>query len=164
MIDLKTIGSNIKKLRTLQKLSQGDLAEKCGFRQTKISRIESGGSDVTFPDLNTISNALNVDFVSLIATEDNEYISVKGEQKKILDGYVSASEKEKQTVKYVLNIVELGENKDEELIELMRVCKIVNKKHRRIILEAVQKAITLSHEDNVTEFKTKLKAFNESGK
>ena len=59
------IGQRIKALRTEQKLTQGELAERAGLQLTHISRIEAGKYSVGIDTLSAIANVLGkqLDFV-----------------------------------------------------------------------------------------------------
>lgn len=57
---LKKLGGNIKKLRESKGISQQDLAAKCNFESTNMSRIEAGRSNFTVSTLHKIANSLGV--------------------------------------------------------------------------------------------------------
>lgn len=59
------IGQRIKALRTEQKLTQGELAERARLQLTHISRIEAGKYSVGIDTLSAIANVLGkqLDFV-----------------------------------------------------------------------------------------------------
>ncbi len=56
----KRFGTKIKELRKEKKLSQETFAEMCGFARTYISRIETGGSNVSLDAIETLANALEI--------------------------------------------------------------------------------------------------------
>jgi transcriptional regulator with XRE-family HTH domain len=57
---LVTIGSRIKKIRTLKQMTQYELALLCNFEKASMSRIESGKTNVTILTLSKIGRALQV--------------------------------------------------------------------------------------------------------
>ena len=59
------VGKRIQQIRIEKKLSQQDLAAKCNFEKSNMSRLESGGANATLSTLNIVSNALNVEPVEL---------------------------------------------------------------------------------------------------
>lgn len=56
----KLIGERIKMLRAAHNISQQDLAAKCNFEKSNMSRIESGNVNATVSTLNKIAVALNI--------------------------------------------------------------------------------------------------------
>lgn len=58
---LKAIGDNIRRRRIERKLSQQDLATRCGVSRKHINRIEAGESEPGASVLYLISDALEVD-------------------------------------------------------------------------------------------------------
>jgi len=60
------VGKRIKELRVLKEISQIELAEKCGFERTNMSRIESGRTNPTLSTLYKISQALGVSLDELV--------------------------------------------------------------------------------------------------
>jgi ribosome-binding protein aMBF1 (putative translation factor) len=59
------IGKQIQKLRELKGLSQQDLAAKCNFEKSNMSRLEAGRVNPTISTLEKVANALNVSLVEL---------------------------------------------------------------------------------------------------
>jgi transcriptional regulator with XRE-family HTH domain len=51
------IGRRIKELRILKNISQLELAEKCDFERSNLSRIEAGRTNLTLSSLNKIASA-----------------------------------------------------------------------------------------------------------
>jgi transcriptional regulator with XRE-family HTH domain len=56
----KRFGARIKELRKASGLSQEDFAAKCGFVRTYMSRIETGGANVSLDAIETLATALRV--------------------------------------------------------------------------------------------------------
>ena len=60
MIDIKIIGSNIRKERKNQMLTIEQLAEKAGITDNFLGKIERGESMPSLPTIDSIACALNV--------------------------------------------------------------------------------------------------------
>jgi transcriptional regulator with XRE-family HTH domain len=60
------VGKRIRSLREQKGISQQDLAAKCNFEKSNLSRIEAGKNNLTLKTLNKISTALEVSIVSLL--------------------------------------------------------------------------------------------------
>ena len=54
------VGKQIQKLRILRGLSQQDLAAKCDFEKSNMSRLEAGKVNCTLSTINKIATALDV--------------------------------------------------------------------------------------------------------
>lgn len=67
---LIAIGKNIKKIRENKNVSQAELAARCNYEKSNMSRIESGKTNMTIGTLLTISNALDISFFTLIQVDD----------------------------------------------------------------------------------------------
>lgn len=63
---LKAIGLRIKNTRVSKAISQQELAAACNFEKSNMSRIESGGSNITIYTLQKIASALNVRLTDLV--------------------------------------------------------------------------------------------------
>jgi putative transcriptional regulator len=62
----KRLGYRIKKLRQINTdLSQYAFAEKCGFTQPYMNRVENGLANPTVSTLNTLASALGVSIKDL---------------------------------------------------------------------------------------------------
>ena len=59
------VGKQIQKLRELKGLSQQDLAAKCNFEKSNMSRLEAGRVNPTLSTLEKVANALDVTLVEL---------------------------------------------------------------------------------------------------
>ena len=158
MINTALIGNKIKEIREKLNLNQGDLAEKTGFNQSKISRLEKGNADLTVSDVLAICEALNVGIEKILSVKDKGYIEIKGEEYQLIERLRDAPEKDKQIVNLILNISE--NNVDNEIIELMNVLKTVDKKHRPMILDSIKKALELTHKEKIVSLENKLNALN----
>lgn len=60
------IGDKIKEIRIQKGLTQLDLAAKCNFEKSNMSRIESGRTNLTVKTMFTISIALGVKIRDLV--------------------------------------------------------------------------------------------------
>ena len=56
----KRFGTKIREMRKAKGLSQEDFAERCGFARTYMSRIETGGSNLSLDAIETLATALQV--------------------------------------------------------------------------------------------------------
>lgn len=63
---LTQLGRRIREIRIQKKIKQQDLAAKCNFEKSNMSRIEGGRSNVTILNLVKISQALEVDLTDLL--------------------------------------------------------------------------------------------------
>jgi transcriptional regulator with XRE-family HTH domain len=59
------VGKRIQALRESKGISQQDLASKCNFEKSNMSRIEAGRVNSTLATLSKISKALNVNIAEL---------------------------------------------------------------------------------------------------
>lgn len=63
------IGDKIKETRELKGLGQQDLAAKCNFEKSNMSRIEAGRTNLTLKNAYKISQALGVRLKELVDVE-----------------------------------------------------------------------------------------------
>lgn len=77
------IGNKIKELRIQKGLTQEELADKTGLSTRTIQRIENGDVDPRIYTLNSIAEALNIDYEELIKEEVKAEVN-KNEQAKWL--------------------------------------------------------------------------------
>jgi transcriptional regulator with XRE-family HTH domain len=59
------VGRRIQEIRIEKNLSQQDLAAKCNFEKSNMSRLEAGRSNATLSTLEVVSNALEIDVIEL---------------------------------------------------------------------------------------------------
>lgn len=59
------VGKQIQKLRESKGISQQDLAAKCNFEKSNMSRLESGRVNPTLSTLEKIANALEITLAEL---------------------------------------------------------------------------------------------------
>lgn len=65
---LTAIGKNIKKIRENKNISQAELAARCNYEKSNMSRIEAGRTNLTIGTLLNISQALDIPIISLLET------------------------------------------------------------------------------------------------
>ena len=59
------VGKRIQEIRIEKEMSQQDLAAKCNFEKSNMSRLESGGANATLLTIQIVANALGVPAVEL---------------------------------------------------------------------------------------------------
>jgi transcriptional regulator with XRE-family HTH domain len=59
------VGKRIQEIRIEKNLSQQDLAAKCNFEKSNMSRLEAGRSNATLSTLDIVSKALEVEVIEL---------------------------------------------------------------------------------------------------
>ena len=59
------VGKRIQKIRIEKNISQQDLAAKCNFEKSNMSRLEAGRANATLSTLETVSRALGIEIVEL---------------------------------------------------------------------------------------------------
>ena len=62
---LIALGKKIKEERLLKKLSQTEIAYRCGFDKSNFNTIESGKRNVTVSSLLKIAKALDISLIDL---------------------------------------------------------------------------------------------------
>jgi transcriptional regulator with XRE-family HTH domain len=63
---LEKLGSKIRQYRNEKKLSQEELAYLCGFDRTYISLVERGKRNLSFSNLCTFADSLNISLSELL--------------------------------------------------------------------------------------------------
>ncbi len=63
---IQFVGSNIRRIRIEQKLTQVELANRCDFEKPNMRRIEAGKNNLTLKSLYKIAEALDVPIENLI--------------------------------------------------------------------------------------------------
>ncbi len=59
------VGKRIQKIRIEKNMSQQDLAAKCNFEKSNMSRLEAGRANATLSTLKTVSKALEINIIEL---------------------------------------------------------------------------------------------------
>lgn len=67
------VGNHVRQLRRRNGLSQGALAESCGFSQQYLSELENGKRNPTIITLFEISQALGVEVHTLLLPSISEF-------------------------------------------------------------------------------------------
>lgn len=67
---LEAFGQNVRKFRIEQGLSQEQLADNAGLHRTYIGMIERAEKNITLCNIEKIANALSVNIVALLSTNN----------------------------------------------------------------------------------------------
>lgn len=67
---LGKLGQRIREIRTLRGMTQGELAERVGFRASYFSQIENGGKGATLDTLAAVAAALGMTLSELVLGVD----------------------------------------------------------------------------------------------
>ncbi|WP_395048876.1 helix-turn-helix domain-containing protein [Flavobacterium sp.] len=59
------VGKRIQEIRIEKKISQQDLAAKCNFEKSNMSRLEAGRANATLSTLEKICDALQINYIEL---------------------------------------------------------------------------------------------------
>ncbi|TRX23460.1 helix-turn-helix transcriptional regulator [Flavobacterium franklandianum] len=59
------VGKQIQKIRKEKNIGQQDLADKCNFEESKISRLEAGRANATLSTLEIVSKVLEINTIEL---------------------------------------------------------------------------------------------------
>jgi len=59
------VGKRIAEIRIEKNVSQQDLASKCNFEKSNMSRLEKGNSNATLSTLEKVCEALQIDLIEL---------------------------------------------------------------------------------------------------
>lgn len=62
----RKLGANIKKIRLVKKMSQGDLCRKLSVDRAYMSNVENGKKNPTLVTITRIADALNVSLDTLL--------------------------------------------------------------------------------------------------
>ena len=66
----KQVGKRIQKIRKEKNISQQDLAAKCIFEKSNMSRLEAGKANATLSTLEIVSKALEINVIELFRFND----------------------------------------------------------------------------------------------
>lgn len=61
----ENVGKRIQEIRIEKNISQQDLAAKCNFEKSNMSRLEAGRANATLTTLEKICDALQVNYIEL---------------------------------------------------------------------------------------------------
>jgi len=59
------VGKRIQEIRIEKNVTQQDLAAKCNFEKSNMSRLEKGNANATLSTLEKVCDALQIDYVEL---------------------------------------------------------------------------------------------------
>lgn len=65
------VGKKIKECRERIGISQQELADRCDFEKSNVSRIEAGRTNPTLKSLLLISKALDIPLITFFESEEN---------------------------------------------------------------------------------------------
>lgn len=66
----RMLSANVRGFRYAKRLSQEELAERCGLHRTYIGSVERGERNVTLSTLETLALALDVSIIELLSKRD----------------------------------------------------------------------------------------------
>lgn len=66
---LIAIGKNIRRIREGENISQAELAARCNYEKSNMSRIESGKTNLTIGTLLNIAKSLDTTIINLITID-----------------------------------------------------------------------------------------------
>ena len=66
---LIAIGRNIRKIREEKNISQAELAARCNYEKSNMSRIESGKTNLTIGTLLNIAKSLDTTIINVITVD-----------------------------------------------------------------------------------------------
>ncbi|MGK4566308.1 helix-turn-helix domain-containing protein [Flavobacterium sp. 3HN19-14] len=64
------VGKRIQEIRIEKQISQQDLAAKCNFEKSNMSRLEAGRANATLSTIETVAKALNVPAIEFFKFKD----------------------------------------------------------------------------------------------
>ena len=59
------VGKRILEIRNQKKISQQELASKCNFEKSNMSRLEKGNVNATLSTLEKVCDALQIEYIEL---------------------------------------------------------------------------------------------------
>jgi transcriptional regulator with XRE-family HTH domain len=59
------VGKRIVEIRTQKNISQQELASKCNFEKSNMSRLEKGNANATLSTLEKVCDALQIEYIEL---------------------------------------------------------------------------------------------------
>jgi transcriptional regulator with XRE-family HTH domain len=74
----RTVGRNIRRIRTAGDLSQEDLADRIGHHRTYVGSVERGERNLSLRSLERLAASLGVDPVALLAPGDPDAPDLDG--------------------------------------------------------------------------------------
>ena len=97
------VGRKVEQQRREAKLSQTQLAQRCGLARGSIANIERGNQRATLHTLWSLADALNVDMRLLVPSPDEFLTSEVGATKPVISGRLekAAGEDRSQVVSFI---------------------------------------------------------------
>ena len=102
---------NLKHLRLSNKLSQQQLADVIGVSQQSVNKYENHSVEPDVETMIKIADCFSVSVDYLVGrtyensvTKNSTMYYLSDEEKLVIDGYRNATKKEKDIIKYVLNL------------------------------------------------------------
>ena len=59
------VGKRIQEIRIERNITQQDLAAKCNFEKSNMSRLEKGNANATLATIEKVCDALQIDYIEL---------------------------------------------------------------------------------------------------
>ena len=97
------IGQKVERQRREERLSQTQLAQRCGFARGSIANIESGKQRPTLHTLWSLANALRIDMRSLLPSPDEFQMSEASDANPKITGRLkkAAGESQDQVASFI---------------------------------------------------------------
>ena len=100
ILDLRTIGNNLYKVRKVKGFTQAEVAEKAELSDRTYADIERGSVTMRVDSLLKICNALHITPNDILVTDND----VKITEQDIVDSIKECSNNEKETILKILNV------------------------------------------------------------
>lgn len=98
----KLFGQQVKKIRKAKKMTQQKLAELLDVEPGSIAHIESGLRGASFPTIELLADALNVDYFELFDFH-KEYKFEDSEETELRELYNTVKNYDKKTLKHLIS-------------------------------------------------------------
>lgn len=107
-----TVGSNIRKLRKLNKLTQIEFAQRIGISQGNLSEIEQGNTNPSLDTLLAIKNEFKCSIDEILATDTNN--SMTDEEIGLISAFRKLKSRDKiEITEYIKLKIKLNQELDE---------------------------------------------------
>jgi transcriptional regulator with XRE-family HTH domain len=77
----RAFGHRVRKLRTERRISQEELADRCGVHRTYMGRIERGETNITLTNIHKVARGLGVPVAALVDETKGGYERAKGSER-----------------------------------------------------------------------------------
>lgn len=116
------IGERIKQIRINKKMTQKEVAEKCGFADSALRKYESGLINPKFETVSKIATALGVTPAYLMGIETSE------DKEVLTDELIAQTDGEKKVLTNYRSLDDTGKNRvDDYLDDLVKVYGLVKR-------------------------------------